>query len=355
MGNSKENGSGNEMPMELAEAVEELQLLLAYAAQKGVEVTDEHIKVVVESKNKITSGPLEPDAEVQFWHVYQEVARQVQPVTVESLKASSDRFGKQSRLSLLGGSGSGKVSKAKLAVRRYQKWSILALVLLLIGQIYTLFGSTVIVDIDDISKNIGRNENLLSDLFGQVDQGPTESQKQEIRDIELKINRMTDRLLANYELLRVWDLFILGEREDFGGREDVGEREDFGAREEIRAENLTLLQTGRITLESLSRYVLPLLYGMLGACAYVLRSLAIETRSLTYTEESDIRFQLRIYLGALAGLAVAWFITEETAPGLLTTITPLALAFLAGYSVELVFAAMDALISAFSRDRGAKA
>ena len=112
-----------------------------------------------------------------------------------------------------------------------------------------------------------------------------------------------------------------------------------------------MLQAGSITLEALSVFLLPLLYGLLGACAYVLRSLTVEIRTYTYRNQSDIRFRLRLYLGALSGFAVAWFVNSKTAPTLAESITPLALAFLAGYSVEIVFAAMDALIDTFSKER----
>jgi hypothetical protein len=107
-----------------------------------------------------------------------------------------------------------------------------------------------------------------------------------------------------------------------------------------------------IFLESLNLYVLPLAYGLLGACAYVLRQLSNEVRDMTYTTEMEIGLNLRLFLGALSGLAVAWFLNPTTAPAVAGSIAPLALAFLAGYSVEVVFAAMDNLVSAFSREPG---
>ncbi|WP_089940649.1 hypothetical protein [Candidatus Entotheonella palauensis] len=125
---------------------------------------------------------------------------------------------------------------------------------------------------------------------------------------------------------------------------------DAGSTVDIR-ERYRMLQAGRFTLEALSSFVLPLLYGLLGACAYVLRTLTVEIRTYTYRHQSDVRFRLRLYLGVLAGFAVAWFVNTDTAPTLAESITPLALAFLAGYSVELVFAAMDALIDTFSNER----
>lgn len=143
---------------------------------------------------------------------------------------------------------------------------------------------------------------------------------------------MNDRLTASYELLVVW----------FPAQ--------FGVLDPYVAQDPTRLQIAQIILESLSKYLLPLLYGLLGACVYVLRTLSQEIKDLVYTVESDIRFQLRIYLGALAGLAIGWLITEQTTPSVLQSVTPIALAFLAGYSVELLFAAMDAVIGAFVKD-----
>ena len=109
-----------------------------------------------------------------------------------------------------------------------------------------------------------------------------------------------------------------------------------------------IVLAGRMVLEALNLYFLPLVYGLLGACAYVLRRLSTQVREYTYSPESEIRLKLRLYLGALSGFAVAWFINQATTPGL--TIAPMALAFLAGYSVEVVFSAMDSLVAAFSRD-----
>jgi len=59
-------------------------------------------------------------------------------------------------------------------------------------------------------------------------------------------------------------------------------------------------------------------------------------------------YRLRVYMGMLAGLIIIWFLpVTEADPGL-KSLTPFALAFLAGYSIDLLFALMDKLIAAFS-------
>jgi len=94
-----------------------------------------------------------------------------------------------------------------------------------------------------------------------------------------------------------------------------------------------------------------LLYGLLGACTYVLRALLNDIRALTYTHKSFIGYKVRVVLGTLSGLAISWFFPPSA--DILKTLSPLALAFLAGYSVEILFAAMDKFVSAFSaKDQG---
>jgi len=104
------------------------------------------------------------------------------------------------------------------------------------------------------------------------------------------------------------------------------------------------IASASFALEALQIYFLPLLYGLLGACTYVLRQLSMEVKQLTYSRVSEIRYGLRLALGALGGMAISWFIKPDDASGL-ASLGPLALAFLTGYNVELLFAIMDKIIN----------
>jgi hypothetical protein len=75
----------------------------------------------------------------------------------------------------------------------------------------------------------------------------------------------------------------------------------------------------------------------------VLRSLADEIENVTYTIESDIRYELRLALGALGGLGIGWFLIPEKISGL-QAVSLLALSFLVGYNIELLFSVMDGFI-----------
>jgi hypothetical protein len=99
----------------------------------------------------------------------------------------------------------------------------------------------------------------------------------------------------------------------------------------------------QFALVILQSYLLPLLYGILGAGTSVLRCLSKEIVNETYTDETGTQHLLRVSLGALAGILVGWFsflIPNETTT-FVGSISPFAIAFLVGYNIELFFAMMD--------------
>ena len=99
----------------------------------------------------------------------------------------------------------------------------------------------------------------------------------------------------------------------------------------------------QFVLAILQSYLLPLFYGILGAGTFVLRSLSKEIEEETFSEDKGTQHLLRVSLGALAGILVGWFsflIPSETTP-FVGSISPLAIAFLVGYNIEVFFSLMD--------------
>jgi hypothetical protein len=92
--------------------------------------------------------------------------------------------------------------------------------------------------------------------------------------------------------------------------------------------------------------ILPPLYGLLGACIYIIRSLASTPIGLINFGETAVNIPLRLGLGAIAGLALGWFnITDDVSK--LTT-TPFAIAFVAGFSIDILFSFLERVVMAFS-------
>lgn len=339
--NASNSSVSQDIPNSVGEALQlaigEMELLLSHATQAGELVPLDCIKAFVKAKREASSGTINDKTEIQFWHEFQRLGKQLQPISVDSLKATSEPnrtdqndgffgFGKQR-------------SFATAAVRRYRIWSVVTLFLLLVTQIYTIFGFKTVNEIQSLYNDIKDEEIKISDLSRAAAEAKFDESRRliiQLREADSRLSQMNDQLAPRWDMLMSWFPFKLKMFEPGG------------------AQNPARLIIAQIILDFLSKYLLPLLYGLLGACVYVLRTLSEEIRNLLYTVDSNIRFQLRIYLGALAGLAIGWFITEQSAPTVLRSVTPVTLAFIAGYSVELLFKALDTIINAFIKEPRSK-
>ena len=437
------------VPLSLEQAVREIDLLLAYASQRGIYIEKATIDSLTLARRQFDAGATSVDAAVEsgFWLAYQELANAIDPVSVVSIKANSKQFGRVARTFFL---FPRPVSLARLAVRRYQRVSIAALIVLLIVQVYAGIGARLLNDFEAKELEQFKAQQELDQALLNVARPGTPAERQQraalAADFKNRATVLEDQLESRRELINWWNFFynfmelgigpsdstlagsdspadeaptidgIATPREDDprlettlttpAASEQTASTTDAGSsdpslratdgttvtspqdelrmlagqateteripetapavtpaemarpaaartaigladrREKIRLK--TQITVGRIILEALNVYLLPLIYGLLGACAYVLRRLSLQIREYQYSPDSEVRLQLRLYLGALSGFAIAWFINDSTTPGLLQTITPLALAFIGGYSVEVVFAAMDNLVNTFS-------
>lgn len=89
-------------------------------------------------------------------------------------------------------------------------------------------------------------------------------------------------------------------------------------------------------------WLLPFLYGLLGACVYVMRRLLFDTRRAAV---ENIVILLRLALGALAGVVIGWFASPALASSSMAAggaaSWPYVLAFLAGFSIDNLFNLLD--------------
>jgi len=386
--------------------VEEAQLLLAYAVQNGLEVEHPVIESIVRAKHQLDVDNWSIEMETEFWSAFNTIAKIVAPVSVASLNATHriqhDETVIEPRKGIAGffsnlvnrnqyGSDD---TAATITVNSYKRGSIFILVILLLVQIYWLIGTKVTGDIikaqTALQSGMGSFKDTMTQLEklnDEVTQLETEQLTDQSKSIahadtgssidansknsmvnpgynQLKlqltekydaITQLTiqkddlyaknvesaDQIRANEKLLKSWNAVW---RFGFPYEQEI----------ETVPKNIILLEQANIVLQVMQLYFLPLLYGLLGASAYVLRNIAIEIKTLTYAVDSNIRYRLRVQLGMLSGLAVGWF--ADSSGGLMMSenalsfnaLSPLALAFLAGYSVEVLFAFMDRLINAFS-------
>jgi hypothetical protein len=91
--------------------------------------------------------------------------------------------------------------------------------------------------------------------------------------------------------------------------------------------------------------ILPMLYALLGACAYLLRSLEeqIKLRTFTKSDAHVARFLIAAIAGAVVGMFSNFNITQNA------SIPPLAIAFLVGYAADVFFSFLEGLLQTFTR------
>lgn len=102
---------------------------------------------------------------------------------------------------------------------------------------------------------------------------------------------------------------------------------------------------------ALSTCVLPLLYALLGTCAYLLRSFEDQMRTRTFIRSSanSARFLIAGIGGAVVGLFNNFTVSQGA------SIPPLALAFLVGYAVDVFFSFLEGLLQSFTKAKPAPA
>jgi len=354
----------------LAAAIHDAQILVAYAAERGISIEANVIHVIVSSGSDYAQETMRDEGETAFWLAYNTLAKAVAPVTVSSLQAVIDPPHNETRKQRFWTFPPS--SLARSAVRWYTILAIVTLGTLLIMQIYWLFGKQITGDIQMVTekhteskakwqaarlqaqgvqtKNNGAvkkaSDSASQEVGNQDADNSAISSGNAVQDVSLLTLKAQEETYslhkkASYESLhvwsRIWAIFLPNPQIEV---DDPREKRIY--------DNSILLQSSNLLLDALQRYLLPLLYGLLGTCVYVLRTLSSEILARTYSEASNIGFRIRLYLGTLGGMVFAWFIIPEQSDGMFKSLSPFALAFLAGYSVEILFAAMDRFLVAFT-------
>lgn len=382
----------------LETALEDAEVLASYVARYGVadaykEDVYKDIEDIAAAREAFSQKKLSGAAQTNFYSALSRLAAGVAPVTVASLKASLDEYGVETRSFLFFGPKV-RMSFARRATMRRQRLAVLAFITLLaVHSIWfvatSLMGSIAKAPADETNlliqncrrtgqipspkKNVTATPSptpgtVSSQEAGQRREGdnaaPSPTPIPAVSSVSTSpptsddLSSQVAYVLWTFqrkgivERLNFWNGFV--EPSHFSDPTD-GEPE----RDEslditdlpvnlVDWEDSVVVQAKYMT-DLLQQLVLPPLYGAVGALAYVLRTLSQQAKERVYRTENELVWDLRISLGILAGLAIGWFLkpstTEVNGIGLAS---PFALSFVAGYSVDLLFTAMDRIVAAFS-------
>jgi hypothetical protein len=375
---SKRVRERREYPFE--DAVEDAEQLLKHAAETGTDVLPAVAADILAARSALKANTLTDGVRAKFYAAYAGLSKLFGDVTAETIRNCGS-------------------SQTWSALRRDRRWAVSVTVLVAVVSVITFVADTTVKKIgEDISSandlaaklGVGLTPGeaspavpaiLASDPCSQVEkpQDPVNtpkvrtladvSQLQEFggttralqsRSIKLN-NMMRDLTFSRVEECNIFALTCSAEKNAKEAmRPDLAKRLQINAAipnypaavlcmittyQDVRSFATNVRDNYTSIIGAITSYALPIVYALLGAYAYRLRLFADTIRKRTYhpSFSDSARMITAVIAGAICGLF-------NPAQGL--TFSPLAVAFLVGYGVELFFKLLDTLITSF--DRGSK-
>jgi len=345
----------------LRDALVDAEILLSHASEYGITIDPNFIKSIVTAKRNEQTGDWTEQEEIDFWIAFQSLSKAIQPVSIDSLRAASEP--KDQKLNKLEKFlGRKKKSMVESSVTWYRSFALIAMVFMLGLQIYSLIGTALLAKYNDGSSRNLEIEKRMESLIIITSSNPEDkSANTEKTNLEQEREMITQEIQTGIQLLDDWLNFTsniysrttheISRTIQLEQSSSLGNGPADDVANDASLNNIVIVQKAKSLVIVLNQYLLPLLYGFLGGFAFVLRELASETKSMTYTPTSNIKYGLRIHLGALAGLVIGflWGDLQGKSFGVVESLSPLAVAFLAGYSVDFLFRMLDSVVGSASK------
>ena len=319
-------------------AVEAATELLYYASESGKAVTPEIRDPILRANAAIRGdSALEVTGESQFLDAYARLAALMAPVSERTLRASDNRFGRQ-------GSWLRFIRPAEARLRAYLFGCAALVLLLLIGVAET--GRGLIAEIPALQEQLGKleqdieaREGPLTTVRGQLDALTHDPSDKHSPVLQRTLIEKQDELKKEQDGFRAQWTEINGKKLAAYGL--LYGAVCFRGSCPFNTDGYDYARGLLGTI--LGAFLLPMLYGALGTCVYVLRVIYTKMGERSFDPSHTGEFFVRILLGTLSGFTLQWiFFSEAASTG--AKITPAILAFLGGYSVELLFSALDRVI-----------
>jgi hypothetical protein len=354
-------GAGHRAPELFEEPLEDAEALVQYAASAGIEIEDDLRRFVVAARTKAENGWTDDDRS-DLLAVLTKLSSKLKPVSGESARICKVQ------------------SEARKTIRTFElAAAILAVPILVFSYFSFVATSTCNLIRKDIDVANSLALALHSQLFAvvgapgtpgapAVDPGKRRPSDEELKNLQLFASTVRDIQMRTNKLRRY--AWLSGDSkpvakppQEQGAAEkdrspdevyqlpvlveDVVEttKEVIRRYQSVRTNAQRVQEDVSTGLGAATTYFLPVLYAVLGACAYLARRFEkqIETRTFSGTGKPMARF----VIAAIGGLVVGLFGTFGAEQG--TTLPPLAIAFLVGYGADVFFVFLDGLLQPFAR------
>lgn len=334
------------LPMEqYAVQLEEAEELVKYAADMGIEIDDEVRRSVFAGRLAATSGWTQEIAG-SLLVALTTLSAKLKPVSGESLRKCV--IGKE----------------AAETIRTYRRWAIgLGAIIVPVSVLAYVASATCEAIRKDIDLANGLAVTLVRDIRPAPATASTEGSDNAatgnlqlhdqnevkdlqlfastIRDIHARAKRLSflgptpahDQKLARFEL----PVPLV----DFSG----ATKDAIKTYQNVRYFAQSTQEAVSTSFGAVASCVLPALYGLLGACAFLIRMFEGQIKARTFTGMD--RPTAHFLIAGIGGLVVGLF--GDFGAGHGSVLPPLALAFLVGYGVDVFFYFLDGLLQTFAR------
>ncbi len=336
-------------------ALEHAGTLLQFAAENK-QLPENVVLTIAASWDAAAQNNWTPETSAKFWTAYNTLCTAIRPASLDSIRVTNEPSAASLRWMFWRGDG----SKPKVAARSYLATLIVFLLVSIFLQFAVSNAASLATETDkmiaEMDQTIVKMTQAIAALRGAIgtrafsEAKLTADQTKTISDVQNEFRQiwlMEDRIAAKLELFSL--LTWIGRYSwEYGNLKLVDSVAEFDAEVQkyyysVRSFRKTE-ETGSLVTKVVSSTVLPLFLGIVGACAYITRLISEQIRDSTFSSTSPVRHLVRFALGALAGVVVGlgWIGSGGS------TSLP-ALAFIAGYAVEPVFATVDGIAEKFRR------
>ncbi len=333
------------------------ELLLKFAAENIVDLPRPTVSAICVALDANARRAWDDQIATDFWVAFNTLCNLVKPVTVDTLSTNLVAVPPPRWRAWMHG------AKPVTLSRRTAKRYLILLIILLCTSVSLGFLVTATSSLsNDVQKLIAQDDELTDRLaiateLLENDMGTqsfalatakqrlaivllqTQLKEQSyVLDAMLQKNMMMSRLL-----IYGWKFtFTPGDFREATSTTDVRNaiREYQITRRDVAADRLN----AQIVVSVITATLLPIILGVMGACAYVMRLISEQIKNSTFSSTAPIRHFVRIALGGLSGVAIGFggIFTE-------TGLSSSTLAFLAGYAIEPIFTAFDSFADKFHK------
>ncbi len=336
-------------------AVEEAGALLRYASENIENLDPSLYSAIVEARIASESESWSSEVAARFWQAFNMLCALAKPATIDSVLATRPDLdcGPLKRLM----SRRKKESLAERSSDGYVALLTILITIIVLLQLYLWICTTVATHTAKLSATVREQIGPITSSYGMLIRSSRfpdfMASFDALKQSEL-LNNNIDRL--NQDLDRLLDATRRLEKFTFqkslippneiatpSDKDALQKHYDHVVSREVLIvpHALAVQQDADLVVGVVGTYLLPVLFGTMGATAYVVRAISEEIRNTTFSTTSPVRHFIRVALGGLMGAVIGLFSSSTNQ----LTLPPLALAFLAGYGVEGVFGLFDGLIA----------